>query len=362
MVRQSALPQDLEIEVEMQLHVQVASTIVKPDGSAMLEFRGIPIGLQQYQITWRIPALVCREIDGRPVTLGRLAGQVNVQDGVNTVSPLASDIDTQFDPDGDTYTNLAEIKAGSHPCDRRSIPLIDFPDFTTGNGLRLVGEAQRAGNVLRITPAAPNQDGAVWFERSKQFVVEGFTTTFQLRITELAGERHLGDNTIGADGLAFVLRNTLVDPVQGYGGAGLGYEGIPKSLAVEFDTWWNDPALRGFENRNDPNGNHISVQTLGTAPNSADHLYSRGSTTAIPNLSDGNVHTVTITYVPGPPGKPGTMRIFLDNPVTPVLEVAMDISTILSLDDGSAFVGFVASTGSSWENHDILRWSFMGSR
>jgi len=107
MVRQSALPQDLEIEVEMQLHVQVASTIVKPDGSAMLEFRGIPIGLQQYQITWRIPALVCREIDGRPVTLGRLAGQVNVQDGVNTVSPLASDIDTQFDPDGDTYTNLA---------------------------------------------------------------------------------------------------------------------------------------------------------------------------------------------------------------------------------------------------------------
>jgi hypothetical protein len=351
MVRQSALPQDLEIEVEMQLHVQVASTIVKPDGSAMLEFRGIPIGLQQYQISWRIPALVCREIDGRPVTLGRLAGQVNVQDGVNTVSPLASDIDTKVDTDGDTYTNLAEIKAGSDPCNRRSIPPIDFPDFTTGNGLRLVDKAQRAGNVLRITPADRNQDGAVWFERSKQFVVDGFTTTFQLRITELAGVRHLGDNTIGADGLAFVLRNTLVDPVQGYGGAGLG-----NSLAVEFDTWWNDPALQGFEDRHDPNGNHISVQTRGTAPNSADHQYSRGSTTAIPNLSDGNIHTVTITYVPG------TMRIFLDNPVTPVLEVAIDISTILSLDDGSAFVGFVASTGSSWENHDILRWSFRGSR
>jgi peptide-N4-(N-acetyl-beta-glucosaminyl)asparagine amidase len=169
------------------------------------------------------------------------------------------------------------------------------------------------------------------------------------------GVQHRGDNAIGGDGLAFVLRNTL-DPVQVSGGAGLGYEGIPNSLAVEFDTWWNDLALLGFENRNDPNGNHISVQTRGTAPNSADHLYSRGTTTAIPNLSDGNVHTVTITYLPG------TMRIFLDNPVTPVLEVAIDISTILNLDDGNAFVGFVASTGSSWENHDILRWSFMGSR
>jgi hypothetical protein len=200
MVRQSALPQDLEIEVEMQLHVQVASTIVKQDGSAMLEFRGIPIGLQQYQITWRIPALVCREIDGRPVTLGRLAGQVNIQDGVNTVSPLASDIDTNFDTDGDTYTNLAEIKAGSHPCDRRSIPLIDFPDFTTGNGLRLAGEAKRGGNILRITPADRNQDGAVWFERSKQFVVDGFTTTFQFRITELGGVHKPGQDILAISG------------------------------------------------------------------------------------------------------------------------------------------------------------------
>src|SRR3989442_13581031 len=104
--------------------------------------------------------------------------------------------------------------------------MIDFPDFTIGTGLRLAGEAKRGGNGLRITPADLNQRGEVCFERSKQFVVEGFTTTFQFRITELGGVRHLGDNTIGGDGLAFVLRNTL-DPVQVYGGAGLGYEGIP---------------------------------------------------------------------------------------------------------------------------------------
>ena len=57
--------------------------------------------------------------------------------------------------------------------------------------------------------------------------------------------------------------------VSGYKG-GLGYaapispssEGIPKSVTVEFDLFLNN-------NLNDPNGNHISVHSLGTHPNSA---------------------------------------------------------------------------------------------
>jgi hypothetical protein len=118
---------------------------------------------------------------------------------------------------------------------------------------------------------------------------------------------------------------------------------LANSLAVEFDTWCN---------LYDPNGNHVSVHTRGTDPNSSDEAFSLGSATAIPNMSDGNVHTVKINYVPG------TMRIFLDNLMTPVLEVSVDLESTLNLDGGQAWVGFTAATGGAKENHDLLNWSF----
>ena len=72
---------------------------------------------------------------------------------------------------------------------------------------------------------------------------------------------------IGADGFTFVIQNSDSSLFGGGGssalgstGGGLGYAGIPNSLAVEFDTWFN-PVL------GDPNGNHISVHTAGTLQN-----------------------------------------------------------------------------------------------
>ena len=40
-----------------------------------------------------------------------------------------------------------------------------------------------------------------------------------------------------------------------------------------------------------------------------------------------------------------------------VLSSAIDLSSLLTLDAGMAYVGFTAGTGGGYENHDILSWN-----
>jgi hypothetical protein len=217
----------------------------------------------------------------------------------------------------------------------------NFLDFNSTAGLGLVGDATQYGNRLRLTLPDRFQVGAAWYT-TKELLTEGFETTFQFQITGVGGVL----NATGADGFAFVIQNHHVSALGGAGGdsEGIGYGGIPNSLAIEFDTW---------QNSSDPDDNHISVHTRKTNPNNADESYSIGFVTAILNMSDGNVHVVKIEYVPG------TLRIFLDDLQNPTLTILINLATTLSLDNGQAWVGFTASTGNEWENHDILSWAFL---
>ncbi|MGA8599572.1 MAG: hypothetical protein WB676_33030 [Bryobacteraceae bacterium] len=49
---------------------------------------------------------------------------------------------------------------------------IRFDDFTSTQGLNLVGGAAISGKVVRVTRAQPNQSGAVWLA-DKQKVASG---------------------------------------------------------------------------------------------------------------------------------------------------------------------------------------------
>ena len=104
---------------------------------------------------------------------------------------------------------------------------------------------------LRLTQSKPFEVGSVWRVAGTD-VLNGFETEFTLQITDLsktctrvkdtAFSAKLYESCVvhGADGIAFVLH---ADPngtaALGNSGAGLGYEGISRSLAVEFDTWYN---------------------------------------------------------------------------------------------------------------------------
>ncbi len=219
---------------------------------------------------------------------------------------------------------------------------IQHPRFDSFEGLRPVGAIILHDGAAAMTHGGRMQTAALWTD-DMQNVVAGFSTTFTFRVgTGLVGGITNPDGTGGADGFAFVIYN---GPQEAVGGTGhcLGYEGITNSIAVEFDTWMNPDC-------GDPNGNHISVNTRGLLFNSSRHAYSLGISTDIPNLSDGAVHSATITYAPG------TLTVAVDN--APPLIVPIDLNAAITLNDGKAWVGFTGATGAAWEGHDILSWSF----
>jgi acid phosphatase type 7 len=230
---------------------------------------------------------------------------------------------------------------------------VSYPDFSSVKGLGLQGSAIQSGQRVRLTGATPWQTGGLW-PAARRYVAGGFETVFQFQITERGGVID-GTNVIGGEGFAFVVQNNVL-PALGPAGDGLGYDGVPASLAVEFD-------VRANAGRNDPNGNHISVHTALELPNGADHTNSLGSVTGgLPDMADGQVHTAKILCTEH------TLQVFLDDLNQAVLAVdlpagaaggAGSLSAALSLDDGQAWLGFTAATGEAYEQQDLLSWSFV---
>jgi hypothetical protein len=66
------------------------------------------------------------------------------------------------------------------------------------------------------------------------------------------------------------------------------------------------------------------------------------------------VHTARILF------QPPVVSVFLDDSSAPVLESVVDLSIVVDR-QGGAWVGFTASTGGGYENHDILNWHFTGT-
>ncbi|TMW57407.1 hypothetical protein Poli38472_003332 [Pythium oligandrum] len=167
----------------------------------------------------------------------------------------------------------------------------------------------------------------------------------------------------------------------GTGGVEIGYGGLENALAIEFDTWYN------YE-QDDEYENHISVH-IGRrdAAVQANHTYSLGSTTEIPDLTSSD-HTVRITYEPNLDENRlfadyftastlvgaflndgdwfagvGMLSVYLDDLNSPVLAVPLRIEHTIELEHGRAWVGFTAASGeTAYQSHDILSWTFESLR
>jgi len=198
-----------------------------------------------------------------------------------------------------------------------------YPNFKDSTGLSLMGSASVNNGTLVLTPDSIWQEGTAWYG-SQVRVAEGFTTSFRFRITHTSPE-------ILADGLWFVLQTDPIatDPSQ-------------SGVSVEFDT---------FKNAWDPNANHIAI--LNGRPGIVGHGDDRtlGLSASIGGmLADGQVHQVTIKYLPG------SMSVTLDGKV--VCAAFVDLSVLLPLDSGKAWVGLNGWSGQGSEQNSILRWRF----
>jgi hypothetical protein len=208
------------------------------------------------------------------------------------------------------------------------------------DGMQLVGDARREGKAIRLAPAENDKAGAAW-KPEKVFVAGGFETVFQFRITESGG---LGE---GADGIAFVVQNTGPEALAGRGGAG-GYQPEGKrrrpigySVAVHFDTFHNGELQ-------DPSNNYVGAFTFGR-PEKAKWPPPRlaSSRHLAADLKSGMAHDARIVF------RPPLLTVFLNG--EQVLRTTADLRHAADR-EGNAWIGFTASTGGGFGNHDLLDW------
>jgi len=214
----------------------------------------------------------------------------------------------------------------------------------------LAGNARPDNNSIVLTEAQPYSAGAVWGRKQVE-VTGGFTTSFTFRMTNGHDDDQPDGSLPGADGIVFVVQNAGVAAL-GKSGEGIGYAGMPKALAVEFDTYLN-PAY------SDPNGNHIAVQSGGQGPCRPEHVapYNLGITTDIVTMiPDGRIYHGRIDY------HGNRLSIYLDTTgrfERPALVVdSVDIANLLGLGSaGTAWIGFTSATGKSVERHELMSWN-----
>lgn len=241
--------------------------------------------------------------------------------------------------------------------------LVDFDAFSDVGSLDLVGSAHQENQVLALTEFAEHakrgvpfeeerpQRGAAWFAEAVP-VEGGFVTAFVFQFEMYSWF------TVG-DGLAFVIQGGDTEAL----GVGIGYDGMPNSLAVEFDTlkedWLADPK-NNVANAPDLLGNHVAVHTRGILANDTHTDASLGWANLEGfYMADRAAHVALIVY------QPGELKVYVDDFDTPALTVSVDLAKTLRLDGGKAYVGFTASCGpetsrgprtSTITGHKILAW------
>jgi hypothetical protein len=226
---------------------------------------------------------------------------------------------------------------------------VRYDSFDNTTGLQLNGSAASFGTagsrVLRLTQAVSGDGGSAF--SSIRVSASKFSTFFSFRISNPGGGAEPSDPP-GADGLAFVIQP--LSSTIGGAGAGIGYGGIDKSVAVEFDIFRNDG--NGWEEFDDPSSNHIGITTLGNPDHGAGSPFTKNIT---PDFDNGQLWYAWIDYN----GTNLEVRVRTGDatrPTTPTLTRTLNVAQIL--EQSEAYIGFTAATGLDWAVHDVVRWEY----
>lgn len=227
----------------------------------------------------------------------------------------------------------------------RASVVLSFPNFTgaCGTTLTCVGNTAEAGPDLRVTPAAFFQSGAGYSTVPITLGANAtFSSTFQFQFTNAGG-------IDPADGITFVLAQNPSG--LGAPGGGIGYQGVPNSVAIEFDTF-NNFGL-------DLSSNHVAIDVGGVLTNTASANPYGVATCDFSSghlqtgcMSNGHIWTVKIGY----DGLVLTVTVQDGANAVQTVINAFPIDIAAALGTNTAFVGFTSGTGSGFEDHDILNW------
>ncbi len=222
----------------------------------------------------------------------------------------------------------------------------------TLNGSAIIEKLPDGGGYrLRLTPNQTGQAGSAFLSKPIAFHTGNtFSYFFQFQMTDA--------NFQASDGMTFVLQTEGPTALGGNGGC-LGYAGsgsncppytggIMPSVAVEFDTFQNNPY--------DINDNHVAILTGGQL-NDMDPQTPYGVTNCQPTgafgcMNNGDVWSIWIDF----DGTSLHVAVADDSDRRPanLIDYPIDIPGIL--DHSSAYIGFTAGTGAGDENHYVMNF------
>ena len=213
-----------------------------------------------------------------------------------------------------------------------SAVLADFPDFSDVSKLKLNGDAEQAGNVLRLTSADGEETGTAFTKKAVLNKKKSFKTEFNFSMHDTT--------SAPGDGMAFIIHSSGKG-VVGDGGGGLGFGSIGDSVVVEFDTFDNGG--------NDEDANEVAIIQNGKAGKTKD--------ASIPSFTlYGGPRWAWITYK----AKSQRMKVYVSDtstkPASPEVEATVKLDKLLNHGRDKR-AGFTAATGGANEFHDVISWT-----
>ncbi|MFI1992230.1 L-type lectin-domain containing protein [Actinoplanes sp. NPDC020271] len=203
-----------------------------------------------------------------------------------------------------------------------------------GDDLELNGTASMitrntGKRVIQVTTGGYKQIGSAW-STDKVDLDRSFSTSFKA---------FLHHNRPAGDGIAFLAQGHGPRALGGWGG-GLGYRGIRKSVAIEFDT---------FQNSSDPDSNHLAV-VLGGNPD----RHHKAVTAPIPLY--GKPFRARITYDAGA----HRLRVYVQGLYRTakerlMLDEKVDVARWAGVREG--WLGFTGATGDRVSHQDVYDWT-----
>jgi hypothetical protein len=213
----------------------------------------------------------------------------------------------------------------------QSAVLADFPDFSDVSKLKLNGDAEQSGSVLRLTSADNDETGTAFTRKAVLNKQKSFKTEFNFSMHDSGG-------TPG-DGMAFFIHSSGKG-VIGDGGGGLGFGSIGDSVAVEFDSFDNGGS--------DEQANEVAIIQNGKAGKTKD--------AAVPSFSlYGGPRWAWITYK----ARSQQMKVYVSDtstkPGSPDVQAQVKLDKLLN-HRSLKRAGCTAATGGSNADHDVISW------
>ncbi len=214
--------------------------------------------------------------------------------------------------------------------------------------VQYLGSGKYVGSAARLTGAEQFVTGGLWV-RNRMPVIDGFDVRFSFRMLDGNDNGQADNGPAGADGIALILQNESRTAL-GMPGDGIGYNGMPHGIAVEFDSYLN-PAFT------DPSGSHIGVQVgdgMIIRPWHVAPYLAKVQWEGVPLfVADGRVYYARVSYNARRFQVYCSLSRDLGEPLITIDD--FDIPSIMNLRaDGACYIGFTSSTGRSSEMHEIL--------